>query len=103
MTIPFSVSPLARAHHWLAPLLAAVLLVSPLAGHAAHAYAYLGEPRYPAEFQHFDYANPDAPKGGQLTLSNTGVNSSFDKLNPFSLRGRPAPGLLELVFETLTI
>ncbi len=72
-------------------------------GNAAHAVAQFGEPKYPANFTHFDYVNPDAPKGGLLRLSNTGVNSNFDKLNPFSLRGRPAPGLLELTFETLTV
>lgn len=70
---------------------------------AAHGFAQFGEPKYPADFTHFDYVNPDAPKGGELRLPSTGINSSFDKLNPFSLRGRPAPGLLELTFETLTI
>jgi peptide/nickel transport system substrate-binding protein/microcin C transport system substrate-binding protein len=70
---------------------------------ATHAVAQFGEPKYPTDFTHFDYVNPNAPKGGTLRLSNTGVNSSFDKLNPFSLRGRPAPGLLELTFETLTV
>jgi microcin C transport system substrate-binding protein len=47
-------------------------------------------PKYPANFQHFDYVNPDAPKGGQLTLSASG---SFDKLNPFTLRGQVAMGM----------
>ncbi len=67
---------------------------------AAHAVAQFGEPKYPPDFKHFDYANPQAPKGGRLTLSS--MSSSFDKFNPFSLRGRAAPGLSELVFETLT-
>jgi len=70
---------------------------------AAHAVALLGVPGYPPGFRHFDYVNPDAPKGGTLTLSLVTVNSSFDKFNPYSLRGIPAPGLLELVFETLTV
>lgn len=87
----------------LTALLAAALLCVPAQSHAAHAYAQFGTPKYPADFQHFDYANPDAPKGGVLNLSNTGINSSFDKFNPFSLRGRAAPGLLELMFETLTV
>jgi len=47
--------------------------------------------------QAYEYANPKAPKGGQLTLSTLG---SFTKLNPFTLKGIPAPGL-GLVFETL--
>jgi microcin C transport system substrate-binding protein len=86
-----------------AAALAGVLLYLPGTTHAAHAYAQFGEPKYPDGFEHFDYANPAAPKGGVLNLSNTGANSSFDKFNPFSLRGRAAPGLLELMFETLTV
>jgi len=70
---------------------------------ADHGFAQYGTPKYPANFHHFNYVNPEAPKGGELNLSNTGVNSSFDKFNPFNLKGRPAPGLLELVFETLAI
>ena len=70
---------------------------------AAHAVAQFGEPKYPAGFTSFAYADPAAPKGGNLTLAVTTQNSSFDKYNPFSLKGRPAPGLLELMFETLTI
>jgi len=73
------------------------------ASFAALGYAQFGEPKYADGFTHFDYVNPNAPKGGVLNLSNTGTNSSFDKFNPFSLKGRPAPGLMELMFETLTI
>ena len=79
-------------------------LDSPARGRVAtHGFAQFGEPKYPADFTHFEYADPDAPKGGHLTLSNMNANSKFDKFNPFSMRGRPAPGLLELVFETLAI
>ncbi len=70
---------------------------------AAHGVAQFGEPKYPANFQHFDYVNPDAPKTGLLNLSIVSQNSSFDKYNPFTLKGKVAPGLLELVFETLTV
>ncbi|MDG9930808.1 MULTISPECIES: extracellular solute-binding protein [unclassified Pseudomonas] len=83
-------------------LLLAAALVAP-AAHGAHAVALFGQPKYPADFQHFAYVNPDAPKGGSLSMSLVSKNSSFDKYNPYSLRGTPAPGLLELVFETLTI
>ncbi|MDN8616024.1 extracellular solute-binding protein [Variovorax ginsengisoli] len=48
------------------------------------------EPKYPDSFKHFDYVNPDAPKGGHLTLSASG---SFDKLNPFTLKGTPPAGM----------
>ncbi|ATE59162.1 extracellular solute-binding protein [Thauera sinica] len=69
----------------------------------AHGVAYFGAPRYPAGFTHFDYVDPQAPKGGSLVQGNIALNSNFDKLNPFSLKGVPAPGLLELVFETLAV
>ncbi|HEP8866710.1 TPA: ABC transporter substrate-binding protein [Pseudomonas aeruginosa] len=84
-------------------LLLAIALGAAPATHAAHAVAQFGAPKYPADFQHFAYVNPDAPKGGSLSMSLVSKNSSFDKYNPYSLRGIPAPGLLELVFETLTI
>ena len=70
---------------------------------AAHAVAQFGEPKYPANFEHFDYVNSDAPKTGTLNLSIISQGSSFDKYNPFTLKGKLAPGLLELVFETLTV
>lgn len=57
---------------------------------ALHAMGMGYEPKYPATYQHFDYVNPDAPKGGELTLSAGG---SFDKLNPFTLRGQVAAGM----------
>jgi microcin C transport system substrate-binding protein len=72
-------------------------------GLAAHGVAQFGAPKYPANFEHFDYVNPEAPKRGTLNLSIVSQNSSFDKYNPFTLKGKVAPGLLELVFETLTV
>lgn len=95
-----------RRHRRHSRRLGAVLMLvsatlGPAAAHAAVGYAQYGEPKYRDGFTHFDYVQPDAPKGGTLTLGNTATNSSFDKLNPFNLKGRPAPGLLELVFETL--
>src|SRR5690606_3055825 len=56
--------------------------------------------KYPPGFTHFDYVNPAAPKGGDLYLANPGRSTSFDKFNPFSLRGVSAPGL-GLMFESL--
>ncbi|MEO2044446.1 MAG: ABC transporter substrate-binding protein, partial [Nitrospinaceae bacterium] len=47
--------------------------------------------------QNYKYANPKAPKGGNLVLSDFGA---FTKLNPASLKGVPAPGLGQLVFQT---
>lgn len=69
--------------------------------HAAHAIAQYGDPKYPPGFKHFDYVNPDAPRDGTLVLANPNRLTSFDKFNPFTLRGNPAPGL-GLMFESLT-
>ncbi|CAG9235522.1 ABC transporter, periplasmic substrate-binding protein [Paraburkholderia sabiae] len=68
--------------------------------HAAYAIAQYGEPKYPADFKHFDYVNPDAPRGGTLVLANPDRSTSFDKFNPFTLRGNAAPGI-GLLFESL--
>ncbi|MGJ7496235.1 extracellular solute-binding protein [Variovorax sp. RT4R15] len=71
---------------WLLTVL--VLLAMP--SWAAPALGMGYEPKYAASFRNFDYVNPDAPKGGSLTLSASG---SFDKLNPFTLKGTPAVGM----------
>lgn len=68
---------------------------------AAHAYAQFGDIRYPAGFSHFDYVNPAAPKGGEITLVPPTRLSNFDKYNPFTLKGSAPPGLNGLVFESL--
>lgn len=62
-----------------------------------HAIAMHGNPKYPADFMHFDYVNPDAPKGGVLRQASFG---SFDTFNPFVIKGNSAPGN-GLIFETL--
>lgn len=71
------------------------------AAHAVYAIAQYGEPKYPADFKHFDYVNPDAPHGGTLVLGNPDRSTSFDKFNPFTLRGNVAPGI-GMLFESLT-
>jgi ABC-type dipeptide transport system, periplasmic component len=69
--------------------------------HAAAGLALYDEPKYPPGFTHFDYANPNAPLGGTLWLTPPSRAGSFDKLNPFTLRGTAPPGINTLVFETL--
>jgi microcin C transport system substrate-binding protein len=49
-----------------------------------HAFSMYGDLKYPAGFKHFDYANPAAPKGGNIKLAAIGT---FDSLNPSSLKG----------------
>lgn len=75
------------------------MLVNP-AAHAAAAMAHGYAPKYTPGFDHFDYVNVHAPKGGDLTLS---WNGGFDKLNPYTLKGVSPVGLGELVFETLMV
>src|SRR5579884_1789558 len=58
-----------------------------------------GDLKYPADFTHFEYADPDAPKGGTVKLAETGT---FDNLNPFILKGVKAPGI-DMVFESLMV
>ena len=70
---------------------------------AAHAFSLYDTPKYPAGFSHFDYLNPDAPKGGELYLANPDTRTSFDKFNPFSMKGVAAAGVANLMFETLAI
>ncbi len=63
----------------------------------SYAFAVLGEPRYAFNFNHFDYVNPAAPKGGQITLSALGT---FDNFNRYALRGNPG-ARTEQLYDTL--
>ncbi|MEQ8831263.1 MAG: extracellular solute-binding protein [Alphaproteobacteria bacterium] len=53
----------------------------------AHGWAISGDLKYPPGFPHFDYVNPDAPKGGTITL---GAGGTYDSLNPFIIKGTSA-------------
>lgn len=66
-------------------------------GTKVHALTLGEAPKYGPDFKHVDYVNPDAPKGGTVTLGATGT---FDSFNPFIIKGNAA-GLGGL-FETLT-
>ncbi|MEX2452029.1 MAG: extracellular solute-binding protein [Rhodospirillales bacterium] len=56
----------------------------------SHGIAIHGEPKYPTDFTHYDYADPNAPKGGILRRHTTGT---FDTFNPYIIKGNPAAGL----------
>ena len=75
------------------------LFVSPV--WSAHGYALWGELRYPPGFAHFAYVNPAAPKGGELRLVSNLRVSTFDKYNPFTLRGSAPAYLSDLMFDSL--
>jgi peptide/nickel transport system substrate-binding protein len=73
-------------------------LISTAWGEPRHGIAMHGEPQLPADFSHFPYANPDAPKGGSLRLAVTG---GFDNLNPFNIKGERVGAMRDFVFESL--
>lgn len=62
-----------------------------------YAFSLYETPKYPPSFDHFDYVNPNAPKGGKLTYATLGT---FDTLNPFVIQGMAASGLY-LTYDTL--
>jgi len=68
-----------------------------------HAFAAFGQPKYPAGFDHFDYVNPAAPKGGTLHLRNPDRRTSFDKFNYFTVKGSAPAGLGIWMLETLAV
>ncbi len=68
---------------------------------AAHAYAQFGDIKYPKGFDHFEWVNPGAPKGGDLELVPPLRIMNLDKLNPFTLKGIAPPGMGGLINETL--
>jgi microcin C transport system substrate-binding protein len=91
-----------RAAVFALAALAAALAAPALAAEGvtkSHGLSLFGDLKYGAGFQHFDYVNPDAPKGGSVRYAAVGT---FDTLNPFQLKGNKAAGL-GLLFDTLTM
>ncbi len=95
------------AHPWYVRtaflvLVLILLLLLNTAGQAvaAHGISIDGKLKYPPDFKQFDYTSPVAHKGGSLVLHDLG---SFDKMNPFTLKGTAPFGLDSLVFETLAV
>jgi len=86
------------------PLLAATLLATPGFGQddtgpltVAHGISTFGDLRYGPDFEHLDYVNPDAPRGGELSFPWSG---SFDSLHPYTRQGRSAL-LASMLFESM--
>ncbi|MDE0055740.1 MAG: hypothetical protein OXT64_16010, partial [Gammaproteobacteria bacterium] len=67
-------------------LICAIALAAPpaWAREPSHGLSYFGDLKYPADVAHFDYANPDAPKGGRIKLPSIGT---FNNLNPYVDKG----------------
>ena len=72
------------------------------ADEARHGLSAFGELKYGPDFQHFDYVNPNAPKGGRLAHIGPAATITFDSFNPFILRGDAAQGL-DLLFDSLMV
>ncbi|MDK9697367.1 MAG: extracellular solute-binding protein [Siculibacillus sp.] len=70
----------------------AALLCGPAAAEPRPSIAMHGTPLLAADFAHFAYADPKAPKGGRITM---GLQGTFDQLNPFVVKGNPAVGMRE--------
>jgi microcin C transport system substrate-binding protein len=79
------------------PILVAAPAASAVEGTTSHAISLFGDIKYPPNFTHFDYVNPDAPKGGTARFAAIGT---FDNLNEFIVKGVPAAGLGG-VYDTL--
>ncbi|MFV0475006.1 MAG: extracellular solute-binding protein, partial [Pikeienuella sp.] len=83
----------------------ALALAAPAAGDqaTAHGVSAFGDLKYPEGFTHFDYVEPDAPKGGALRTRSTFALNTFDSLNPYILKG-DAPAEIGLyTFDTLMV
>lgn len=73
---------------------------TPASAEARHGLSAFGDLKYPQGFEHFDYVNPDAPKGGRLSMVGSGGTKTFDSFNNFILKGDRAQGL-EYLFDSL--
>ena len=105
VSLPHSTPRLSRVafRTLLVPALAAAVMISPLALPAsadvitAHGISTFGELKYNPGFPHLDYVNPDAPKGGEISVWGFG---SFDSMHPYSTKGRSGQ-LSSIFFESL--
>lgn len=94
--------PTARRHQMLPAVLTLILLATPAAAQEftaepRHGIAMHGDLKYGPDFTHFDYVNPDAPKGGTLKMEASG---GYDTFNPFILRGQSVAAI-GLIYDTL--
>jgi microcin C transport system substrate-binding protein len=86
-----------------APALLLMMLMTGAPAWAAYGYALWGDLKYPAGFGQFDYVDPAAPKGGELRLVSNLRTSTFDKYNPFTIKGNAPAYLSDMMFESLLI
>ena len=60
-----------------------------------HGVSAFGDLKYPADFPHFEFVNPDAPKGGTWS---TGHEGTYDSFNPYALKGTPSLGVADVIY-----
>lgn len=84
-------------------VLAAMAGAAELAAEPRHGMSAFGALKYLPAFSHFDYVNPNAPKGGRFAHVGSGGRLTFDSFNPFILKGDAAQGVDALVFESLMV
>ncbi len=92
-------------HATIARLALALVIAFPFTAAVAepkHGLSIFGNLKYAADFKHFDYVNPDAPKGGRIVTMGTGGAASFDSFNNFIVKGDAAQGL-DFLFDTLMV
>jgi len=85
---------------FLASLLCLALSATLAHAQPSHGLSVFGDLKYPAGFTHFDYVNPDAPKGGKMSLIGIVAIDTFDSFNGYILKGDPVQGY-ELMFDSL--
>lgn len=86
----------------LAAAVMATTISAPAIAAPQHGLSAFGDLKYAADFKHFDYVDPKAPKGGRIvTIGTSGLNT-FDSLNGFILKGDAAQRL-DLLFDTLMV
>ena len=82
--------------------LAVVLTAATATAEPRHGASIFGDLKYPPDFTHFDYVDPDAPKGGRLVTIGTAGITTFDSFNGFILKGDAAQGI-DAIFDTLMV
>lgn len=88
--------------HFAAAVIALCLGAASAEAAPRHGISTFGDLKYPADFTHFDYVNPDAPKGGRIATIGTAAMDTFDSFNAYILKGDAAQGL-EMLFDTLMV
>ena len=103
LPVVFALSGPAGAALRPAPAASAASAAVAVAATWVHAHAAYGAPKYGPDFKHFEYVDPQAPKGGTLYLRNPDRRTTFDKFNSYTTKGSAPAGLALFMLEPLAI